>query len=609
MCGIVGAINLHIADSVLDLIRHRGPDGMGVVETTCGRHGITLGHRRLSIVDLSPAGAQPMKTEDGRCLITYNGEVYNHSALRAEVVGPPFKGHSDTETILRHLQVYGILAVHKFNGIFAFCFVDLNAAKLFLVRDPYGVKPLYYWHVGDRFAFSSEIKPLQELVHDAFSLDNLAELLRLRYSPSPDTLFKTIKKVRPGHILEIRLRNGVSVREYCYIKPPAEDTNISFDEAVNVYGTLFDRAVERQLMSDVEVGILLSGGIDSALVAAVSQKNCLYKMKAFTVGFAENDDSDEVVKAGESASVTGLEHHVVRIGFDYFQDMMQKCVRIVEEPLATTSMIPMYALSELAAKHVKVGLSGQGADEPLGGYGRYQVELYRQYIPAFCARMLLPLVNFVGAKNDQVIRGLQTLGVTDDIDRFLAAYTVFDNEVIAALIGRRDHHSEERLKYYYDLLECGQLQHSVGRMMSLDLRLNLPDDLLLYTDKITMHHSLECRVPMLDHELVEFITSLPYQYRVRLRRTKIVHKSFAQNVLPNCIINREKNGFRSPTERWYKQGDRLRALLLAPSSYFSSYFDLKAVDRVIAEHVQGYNRERQIFLLLGIYYWMEEFAQ
>jgi asparagine synthase (glutamine-hydrolysing) len=608
MCGILGAINLNFDDTVLELIRHRGPDGAGIVRLTLGCNRITLGHRRLSIVDLSAAGDQPMETEDGRCLITYNGEVYNHQTLRAELGGTPFNGHSDTETILKYIQQYGILGVQKFNGIFAFCFTDVNAARLFLVRDPYGVKPLYYWHEGEKFVFSSEIRPLQELVHDTFSPDNLAELLRLRYSPAPDTLFKRIKKVRPGHVLEVGLRDNLSVREYSYLKQPPEEKNISFDEAVNIYGSLFDKAVKSQLMSDVEVGILLSGGIDSALVASVSQKHSRYKMKAFTVGFVENDDSDEVAEAAESASVTGLEHYVTRIGFNDFLGMMRKCVQIVEEPLATPSMIPMYALSELAAKNVKVVLSGQGADESLGGYGRYQGELYRQFFPAFLAKMLLPLANFVGVKNDQLIRGLHALGVTDTINRFLTAYTVFDNEDIAALTGLKDRLSEEKLRYYYDILGCGRMKHSVGRMMAMDLRLNLPDDLLLYTDKITMHHSLECRVPMLDLELVEFITSLPYHYRVRLRRTKIIHKAYARKVLPNTIIGRKKKGFRSPTERWFRRGDILRDLLLAPTSHFSSYFDLKTVDRVITEHEQGYNRERQIFLLLGMYYWMEEYA-
>lgn len=608
MCGILGSINLNFDDTVLDLIRHRGPDDSGIVRLSLGRHRITLGHRRLSILDLTSAGAQPMLTEDGRFLITYNGEVYNHHTLRAELAQNYFHGHSDTETILKYLVQYGILGVQKFNGIFAFCFTDLDAAKLFLIRDPYGVKPLYYWCEGEKFVFSSEIKPLQRIVHDSLSPDKLAELLRLRYSPSPDTLFKRIKKVRPGHILEVGFRDNFTIKEYSYLDKTPEENNISFDEAVIVYGSLLEKAVERQLMSDVEVGILLSGGIDSALVASISQKHARYKMKAFTVGFVEDDDSDEIVEATETASLIGLEHHVTRIGFDDFLGMMRQCVQIVEEPLATTSMIPMYTLSELAATHVKVVLSGQGADESLGGYGRYQGELYRKFFPTRLSQMLLSLSSFLGVKNDQIIRGLKAFHETDTLKRFLTVYSVFDDKDITDLTGLKDHLSEENLLYYYILLGCVRMPHSVDRMMALDLKLNLPDDLLLYTDKITMHHSLECRVPMLDIELVKFITSLPYHYRLRLRRTKIIHKAFARKILPTTIIGRKKKGFRSPTERWFSRGNIIRDLLLESTSKFSTYFDLKTVDRVITEHEHGYNRERQIFLLLGIYYWMEEYA-
>jgi len=288
--------------------------------------------------------------------------------------------------------------------------------------------------------------------------------------------------------------------------------------------------------------------------------------------------------------------------------MIRKCVLTVEEPLATTSVVPMYALAELAATHVKVVLSGQGADESLGGYGRYQGELYQRFFPPFLSKIFLALSHFTGTKNDQIIRGLQAFGVADTVKRFLEIYTVFNNADIVSLTGQEDSLSEEKLRYFYDLLGCENLKNTAAQMMALDLRLNLPDDLLLYTDKITMRHSLECRVPMLDRDLVEFVTSLPWNYRLRLGRNKIIHKKYAQNVLPDSIINREKKGFRSPTDRWFRKGDTLRNLLLSPSSRFSCYFDVKAVEKVIREHESGFNRERHIFLLLGIHYWMEEYA-
>jgi len=610
MCGILGTINMDFDDTVLSLVQRRGPDGAGIVRLSSGYQRITLGHRRLAIVELSPAGDQPMRTEDGACSIIYNGEVYNHQTLRSELGTTSFKGHSDTETVLRYLQQYGIQGVQKFNGIFAFGFVDETKGKLYLARDPFGVKPLYYIHRNGTFVFASEIKPILRLVPDSLDLANLAEVLRLRYCPSPDTLFSNLRKVRPGHILEVDLsKPDLTVKEYPFLALPLKTNCTPFSEAVERYGELFEAAIERQLMSDIEVGILLSGGIDSALVAAYAQKHSPCRMKAFTVGFKERDGSaDEIQDAEATARILGLDHDIVRIGFEDFLSSIRKCVQIVEEPLATTSMIPMYALSELAAGHVKVVLSGQGADESLGGYGRYQGELYRRFFPGFLSKMILPIMTFAGIKDDQIIRGLQAFGVTDIIKRFMSVYAVFDDESIAALTGLKDNLSEEKLRYFYDLLGCANLTHTAAQMMALDLRLNLPDDLLLYTDKITMHHSLECRVPMLDLDLVGFITSLPCSYRARLHRKKIIHKAFARKVLPPAIIHRKKKGFRSPTDLWFRKSTALRDLLLSPGSRFSSYFDLKAVDRVITEHEKGYDRERQIFLLLGINYWMEEYA-
>lgn len=609
MCGILGAINVDFDEKVLDLICHRGPDGAGIVRRTLGRHRITLGHRRLAIVDLSPAGAQPMATKDGRCLITYNGEVYNHQTLRTELRGTPFNGHSDTETILKYLQQYGILGVQRFNGIFAFGFVDETKNKLYLARDPFGVKPLYYSRGLGTFVFASEIKPILHLIPDTLDLDNLAEVLRLRYSPSPDTLFSNLRKVRPGHILEVDLsRLDLPVREYPFLVALPETIGISFPDAVDRYGKLFEAAIQRQLMSDIEVGILLSGGVDSALVAAYAQKHCPYRMKAFTVGFKErNEDADEIADARETARILDLDHYVVRIGFEDFLASVRECVSVVEEPAATTSISPMFYLSNLVSKHVKVVLSGQGADEPLGGYRRYQIEILRQLLPKGTSNAMAFLARLLCVQNDAVLRGVTAAGESDDMKRFLHVYSVFDEAEIVQLIGRRDTRSQERLAYFYNLLGCARQQHGIERMMSIDTRMNLPDELLLYTDKIAMHYSIECRVPILDLELVRFIESLPYQYRVRLWRTKIVHKDFARKVLPDFIIRRRKKGFDPPIQTWFSNREVLRGVLLDRSSRFASVFDLDAVEKLLEEHEKGFNRGRHIFLLLRLYYWFEEF--
>lgn len=611
MCGILGSVNLEFEDSVLDLIRRRGPDDSGLERLSLNGNSVILGHRRLSIVDLSPAGHQPMFTMNRLFIIVFNGEIYNHLDLRRKLTDVHFSGHSDTETILYYIAKYGPNAVCDFNGIFSFAFLDVEKKELLLCRGPFGVKPLYYWQKSNELVFSSEIRPIQQLVHDTVDIDNLSELLRLRYSPSPDTLFKNIRKVRPGHIVSVDLsESGLKIFESHIISSSQSylKSSITYSDAVDQYGYLLRQAIERQLMSDVEVGILLSGGIDSALVAKFAQATTSRPMKAFTVGFKDQDESDEIIDAQSTSSIIGLNSVVTRVGFDDFLKIVHDCIGIVEEPLATTSVIPMYYLSKLASRDVKVVLSGQGADESLGGYGRYQGELYKYFFPSFLAKLSRPVAGLLGVRNEQVMRGLHALQYTGDVPRFLSAYSAFQNDKIEGLIGVKDNKSEKRLQYVYNLLACAKMKTSVERMMAVDLRMNLADDLLLYTDKITMHFSLECRVPMLDLELVKFIESLPYHFRVKLRQSKIIHRDFAKRVLPESIINRKKKGFQSPTKKWFRRQGPLREILLNKSSKFSTFFNLTEVEKLLREHENGTNRERQIFLLLGLFYWFEDFV-
>jgi asparagine synthase (glutamine-hydrolysing) len=609
MCGILGTINRPFGQDALHLLRHRGPDDSAISQSSIGGHLLTLGHRRLSILDLSPAGRQPMWTSCQRHAIVFNGEIYNHLELRDAIHPVQYRGHSDTETILNYLAHHGIQSARQFNGIFALGFVDAENGKLFLARDPFGIKPLYYWADNESFVFSSELRPLHQFVDDSIDLASLAELLRLRYLPAPDTLFKKIRKVRPGHVIEVDLRGDqLSFREYPFIALPGHEVLVrNRAEIPEQYAFLLERAIKRQMLSDVEVGVLLSGGIDSALVASIAQQHTNYKMKAFTVGFSELDDADEIAEARETARIAGLDHYKVRMGFPEFLDLLPRISAIVEEPLATTSVVPMFYLSSLASKHVKVVLSGQGADEAMGGYRRYQTELLRTLVPAFAIPFLRKGAKLMRVRNDTVLRGLDSIEEPDDVRRFEAIYSVFDSGRIARLVGQDDTRATERIRYFFELLRCSSQPRSVQRMMSLDLRMNLADDLLLYTDKITMHHSIECRVPLLDLDLVRFVESLPCDYRVGIFRGKVIHKQFARRILPASVIGRKKKGFLSPTRSWFKATKRIGDILLDPTSRFSSYFDLAEVEKILQEHAAGMNRERHIFLLLSLYYWMAEY--
>jgi len=607
MCGILGSIDLKLTVEELDLIKHRGPDDSGLIEVESIMHKMWLGHRRLSIVDLTPAGHQPMTSDCGNYVLIYNGEVYNHEDIRKTLKQKHFIGHSDTETILYALKENGIRAAEKFNGIFAFAFLDLINQKLVIARDFFGVKPLYYSLAKEGFLFSSELWPIQALLNNEININSLSTLLRLRYIPSPFTIYQNARKVRPGHFIEISLMDK-------RVNPIEKSLKVkslvpfygNFKEAVVQYNDLFESSVKRQMMSDVEIGVMLSGGVDSAMVAAIAAKNCANKIKAFTVGFDGNHEADEIKDAAETAKTLNLDHHIIKIGNNDYHDLFAQCVTITEEPTATTSIIPFYYLSKLASEHVKVVLTGQGADEPLGGYFRYKEELLKQSIPSFIINPFCSALGGLSFKNEKLRRVFKALPIQSDVQRFDEAYSVFSYNQINALIGQSNNRSIEAIQYNYDHYNAKELSQSALRMMKIDARMNLADDLLNYTDKISMHFALETRVPLLDTELVSFIESLPLSFKVNLFKTKLVHKKSAENIIPKNIINRRKKGFQSPTNEWFRNGiGTIADLLTQSNSKFSTLFDSSEIIKIINLHKKGFNMEKQLFLLLSIYYWIE----
>ncbi|QAA82191.1 asparagine synthase (glutamine-hydrolyzing) [Aequorivita sp. H23M31] len=608
MCGIIGSINRPFDLSALKLIEHRGPDASEIENFEVGQHKVGLGLVRLAIVELTDAGKQPMISSCGKFAISFNGEIYNHLDLREKLKEINFKGRSDTETILYYLIKFGIDSVSDFNGIFGFSFLDIENKKLFLARDHFGVKPVYFLQDDGHFIFSSEIRPIKYLQENPSpDVENLPTLLRLRYLPSPLTLHKEIQKLKPGHYIEVDLASEKLNYSEKYFPKVISNAQTSFRRNyLEEYGVHLENAVKRQLMADVEIGVLLSGGIDSALVSAIAQKNYDGKLKAFTIGFEGVHAEDEIEAAAETAEILGLEHFSKKINFDNFLSIFEETTRIIEEPLATTSVIPMYYLSQLASEHVKVVLTGQGADEPLGGYQRYQGELISQKIPRGLIRSSRNVVSRMGVKNERILRSANSLGEKNDVQRFLNVYSIFSQAEIIQLLNVKEEKAFDLISYFYNILDCGKKKTAVERMMAIDVRMNLPDDLLLYTDKITMNFSLECRVPMLDTELVRFMEELPTKEKLAFRKTKIIHKEYAKRILPNRIINRKKFAFQSPTKVWFKNyNDQIRELLLKPG-IFTEIFNVNGLHQVLDDHLKGYNREKQIFLLLSIYYWLEE---
>ena len=612
MCGILGTIGQAPFEAArgraLADLHHRGPDSAGQILLQYQGKDIWLGHTRLAILDLSEAGHQPMHSHDGRWYVTFNGEIYNHADLRHDL-NVNWRGHSDTETLVEALAVWGITkTLARLNGMFAFAAVDLQSGKAYFARDPFGIKPLYYTQSAQSLSCASEIRVLSDLGGSRFSVDRdaLQTFLSLRYVPSPHTLLDGVKRVPPGHCLHIDIPS-MATRMQSYVQPQTRRFSGSLDDAVDQYHELMGKAVGRNMLSDVPVGVLLSGGIDSAYVAALAAR--LSKdTPCFSVGFGPGFAECELEDAAHSAKLLGLKMYPMRVTHDDLWGVFESSIASIEEPLGTTSVLPMWALSKYAREQVKVVLTGQGSDEPWGGYRRYQGELWRDVpMVSLMARLAAPVMARLPGVPDHVARAVDSLPVADIGARFEREYGLFSSAQRETLTGRADcGGAVDSIRYWLDW-SAGQTDiDGAQRMMTIDSRMGLADDLLLYGDKISMAHSLEARVPMLDVELVRFIESLPRNYRVTLRQGKIAHKLASRKYLPHDIVYRKKKGFRMPFSHWIRHDwrERTSAVLFQDGAPHLNWMGKAGIQRIWDEHQHG-RRDwgRQLFALLAFAFW------
>jgi len=616
MCGIAGVTGSRVENDAglrecLRRLAHRGPDSSGGQRLeSCGQS-LWLGATRLAILDLSPAGHQPMASRDGRWWITFNGEIYNHLDLRNQL-DCDWRGHSDTETLVECVAAWGLDAtLPRLNGMFAFGALDVVTGKLYLVRDPFGVKPVYYSVAHDgSLAFSSELGSLLALDGRVPDLDThaLRAFLTLRFVPSPNTLLERVRRIPAGHYLVRELKTGQD-RLQCYTRYPSDRFRGTLEDAVDTYYMLLSQAVKRQLLSDVPVGIFLSGGVDSGLLAALAVEQ-LGELPSYTVGFGPGHDECELADAAETAAMLGLNHHPVTVTADDLWNAFENCVAAVEEPLGTDSVLPIWYLAQRAREDVTVVLTGQGSDEPWGGYRRYQAEIWRDRIPYPSLLALLdPVLRHLPRVPEFLERAVASIPVADRAQRFEQAYALCFPSMRRQLTGTSEPgYAASAIRYWLDWLGSTDIP-GVEAMMAIDTRMGLADDLLLYGDKISMAHSLEARVPMLDIELVRFVESLPTDYRVSLRSSKIAHKIAAARHLPPVIVNRHKKAFRVPFGTWATTIWKVRVahILLDPSAPHWAWLDRHAVEQLWREHLSGRrDRSRQLFALLSFCIWWRQ---
>ena len=580
MCGIAGLVDLNRnldgnelalqSKRMADALYHRGPDTGG--QWTDAPNGLALSFRRLAIIDLSPSGRQPMVSRDQRYAIVYNGEVYNFQDLRSELVGQgvSFRGTSDTEVILEAFGRWGIEGtVKRLIGMFAIALWDRDERRLWLIRDRLGIKPLYFGTVGDQFLFGSELKALRaaEGWQPEIDRDAVAAYLRFNYIPAPRSIYKNIFKLPPGSLLSITPGGDPDVRRYWTMADVVQQERIeaSDDQVVNAAETLMRDAVRRRMVADVPLGALLSGGVDSTTVAALMQAESDTPIRTFTIGF-EDATYDEAGDARAVASHIGSEHTELYLSANRARDLIPQLPDWYDEPFGDSSALPTRLVSQLARKDVTVALSGDGGDEVFFGYNRYiaaeeawqrmsQMSGWRRQLYATAAESLSIAAWDRLAKVFPAERRPRMLG--DKMHKLASVFRQPDqNAIYLRLVSQWDDPASFMVEGSETTGEAwrtaDQLPDFAERMAFLDTMTYLPDDILTKVDRASMSTSLEVRVPLLDHRLIEFAWTLPKRMRIRGSMTKWLLREVCYRHVPREIIDRPKMGFAIPLDKWLR---------------------------------------------------------
>ncbi|MGA2223119.1 MAG: asparagine synthase (glutamine-hydrolyzing) [Syntrophobacteraceae bacterium] len=626
MCGIAGIKSIHREaldlriQAMIDVFPYRGPDADGIwVQES---KGLAFGHRRLSILDTSSAGTQPMSDSAGRFWITFNGEVYNYIELREELKakGHVFRTNTDTEVILAAYSEWGCDCVRRFNGMWAFAIWDTKEELLFLARDRLGVKPLYYYSEGGTFYFASEVKAILKAIASRPEINSylVDALFSYGYIPGEDTLCAGVKRLLPGHYMIVGADGNTRVFKYWdLVFNNGEDRGKSYylREARN----LLESAIDLRLRSDVPLGIFLSGGIDSSTVVGLLAPKVSEPLKTFSVAYDLGRQFNETPYARMVADRFATDHHEVFVTPIQFQEFIPGYVALMDEPVAEAAAISLYFVSRLAKEYVTVVLSGEGSDEIFAGYDFYRymnlLERYRKLLPSQApvtfsnlSGRLLPggsrlrkYMELGALPLEKRYRGISTYEEYYKHLLYLPEFTEF----VSRLKG-----STPLDGFIGDLFSATRDNDSLSRMLYFDTKTWLVDDLLIKADRMSMAASLELRVPFLDYRLVEFCARMPSRYKMSLRNNKILLKDITKGFLPRPIIDRKKMGFPTPLKTMFEKElyGYARELLLSPSAHIRSYLRADSVEKVLKDHAsRRVDYHRIIWLMLVLENWMQAY--
>jgi len=622
MCGIVGKYNYQTGEPVspeliqamCDRIVYRGPDDGGI--HTDGSIG--LGHRRLSIIDLSPRGHQPMPSSDRAVWITFNGEIYNFQALREGLLskGHRFNSDCDTEVILSLYQEHGEDCLKYLRGMFAFGIWDSRKQALFLARDRIGKKPLFYYDDGKTFVFASEIKSILEdpLVRREINYEAFYDYFKYLYVPDPKTIYKNIFKLEPGHCLTVS-REGIKKKEYwdvSFAKTASGKLKDLSDELLNV----LTESVKLRMISDVPLGAFLSGGIDSSGVVALMAHHQEKPVTTCSIGF-DSHDYDEIRYARVIAERFRTDHHEFTVK-QKAEEILGDLAYHFDEPFADSSAVPTYYVSKLARQRVTVALSGDGGDENFAGYEKYYIDdvenRIRRKIPGFIRRPIFPLLSRLLSQNHNVYsqKGatlLHTLGHEADFGFYLtnSEFNSLDFRKMLTAEARREMGEYDPFsvtRYYYHKADTDD---HLSKILYTDLKTYLPGDILVKVDRMSMAHSLEVRAPILDHRVIEFAASIPACLKYNHGEKKYVFKQALQKMLPPEIMYRKKMGFSVPLQEWLR--GELKGLaeyhLFSGSKGVANFFDSSKLRQVWEFHQAGkrnYATHLWAFLMFELWY-------